>query len=219
MTKGSASAASDAGPNSRDLILDAARSLVTSQGYDGMSVSDLCARSGLPASSIYYHFGNKLGVLAALLDRTFQELHAQFPNPASFREGDPLDRFEAWVTTACASLDRRPDYLRLLLAVSVGRHKDTEMVRSTVRRIRDYAHTSWAEALTPVFAPDGGTENEELVDRLAVLGRAMTDGLAVTNSFDGLSYSAHVAPFVAMVRALAAETDRAVPVTSDAAGA
>lgn len=88
MTKGSASA-SDAGPNSRDLILDAARSLVTSQGYDGMSVSDLCARSGLPASSIYYHFGNKLGVLAALLDRTFQELHAQFPNPASFREGTP----------------------------------------------------------------------------------------------------------------------------------
>ncbi|MFJ8790649.1 TetR/AcrR family transcriptional regulator [Streptomyces sp. NPDC102462] len=219
MVKGNDSALSGAGSGSRDVILDAARSLVTSQGYDGMAISDLCAQSGLPASSIYYHFGNKLGVLAALLERTFQELHAQFPNPSSFRGLEPLERFETWLTTACASLDRRPDYLRLLLAISVGPHKDTEVVRNTVRRIRDYAHASWVDALTPVFAPHGGEENEAFVQQLAVLGRAMTDGLAVANSFDGMSYSAHVAPFVSLVRGLADQGGRAVGVTSDVGGA
>lgn len=195
--EGSASAA--AGQNSRDVILDAARELIANNGYDGMVISDLCARSGLPASSIYYHFGNKLGVLSALLDRTFGELHAAFPEPSSYDPGDPLERFEAWFTAACRSLDQRPDYLQLLLAISVGPHKDAGVVRDTVRRIRDYAHASWVDALTPIF----GDEDAAFVDKLAILGRAVTDGLAVTNSFDGMSYSSHVAPFVALIRGLA----------------
>lgn len=204
MAKGDGSAASAGGPSSRDVILDAARNLIAANGYDGMVISDLCAQSGLPASSIYYHFGNKLGVLAALLERTFAELHAALPNPSTFDDQEPLERFETWFTAACRSLDQRPEYLRLLLAISVGSHKDTPPVRDTVRRIRDYAHASWVEALTPIF----GEDEPVLVDQLAVLGRAMTDGLAVTNSFDGMTYSSHVAPFVALVRGLAQQRGR-----------
>lgn len=173
-----------------------------------MAISDLTARSGLPASSIYYHFGNKLGVLAALLERTFEELHASFPNPSSFDDHEPLDRFETWITTACQSLDQRPEYLRILLAISVGPHKDTEPVSNTVRRIRDYAHASWVEALTPIFAPNGDAADMVFVDRIAVLGRAMTDGLSVTNSFDGVTYSSNVAGFVSLIRGLAEQRDR-----------
>lgn len=175
-----------------------------------MAVSDLCAQSGLPASSIYYHFGNKLGVLAALLERTFDELHALFPDPSSFDGREPMDRLEAWFTAACRSLDRRPDYLRLLLAVSVGPHKDSETVRSTVRRIRDHAHASWVDALTPIFAPSGDEDGKVLVEQLAVLGRAMTDGLSVAHSLDGTRYSSHVAPFVSLIRGLARQHGREV---------
>ncbi|WP_345603915.1 TetR/AcrR family transcriptional regulator [Pseudonocardia adelaidensis] len=203
MVRASNSASTAAGSSSRDLILDAARDLITSRGYDGMAVSDLCAQSGLPPSSVYYHFGNKLGVLAALLERTFEEFHALFPNPASFGERDPVARLEAWFTAVCNALDRRPDYLRLLLAVSVGPHKDSETVRVTVRRIRDHAHASWVEALTPIFAPDGDADGQAFIAQLAVLGRAMTDGLSVANSFDGATYSSHVAPFVSLIRGLA----------------
>jgi hypothetical protein len=76
-------------------------------------------------------------------------------------------------------------------------------VRNTVRRIRDQAHASWVDALTPIFAPGGEKDGTVLVDQLAVLGRAMTDGLSVTNSLDGATYSSHVAPFVALIRGLA----------------
>ncbi|MBB2939854.1 AcrR family transcriptional regulator [Amycolatopsis bartoniae] len=203
MVRDSGSAPAAAGVSSREAILNAAHALVSEKGYDGMAISDLCAQSGLPASSIYYHFGNKLGVLAALLERTFEELHALFPNPSSFDGRAPLDRFEAWFSAACASLDRRPDYLRLLVAISVGPQKDADAIQATVRRIRDYAHASWVDALTPIFAPHGGKNNEALVQQLAVLGRALTDGLSVANSFDGASYSSQVASFVSLVRGLA----------------
>ena len=170
-----------------------------------MAISDLSAQSGLPPSSIYYHFGNKLGVLAALLERTFDELHALFPNPSSFDELEPLERLEAWFSAACGSLDRRPDYLQLLVAICVGPQKEAESVRATVRRVREYSHASWVDALTPIFAPNGGKNNEALVQELAVLGRALTDGLSVANSFDGMSYSSKVAPFIALVRGLAGQ--------------
>ncbi|HUQ56062.1 TetR/AcrR family transcriptional regulator [Lentzea sp.] len=209
MVRQSGSAPTAAGMNSRDVILNAARALVGEKGYDGMAVSDLCAKSGLPASSIYYHFGNKLGVLAALLERTFEELHTLFPSPSAFDDLAPLERLEAWFSAACRSLDERPDYLQLLVAIGVGPQKDAEAVQATVRRIRDFAHASWVDALTPVFAPEGDRADKELVEELAVLGRALTDGLAVANSFDGVSYSSEVASFVALVRGLARHRDYA----------
>lgn len=196
-------AAPTAGSSTQDNILNAARRLVGDKGYDGMAISDLSALSGSPPSSIYYHFGNKFGVLAALLEKTFDEMHALFPNPSSFDDLPPLERLEAWFAAACSSLDERPDYLRLVIAISVGPHKDAEAVQQTVRRIRDYAHASWVAVLTPIFAPDDGKGDEALVEQLAILGRALSDGLSVTNSFDGVSYSSQVAPFVALIRALA----------------
>ena len=189
--------------NSRDLILDSARELISANGYDGMVISDLTARSGLPASSIYYHFGNKMGVLAALLERTFAELHASFPSPSSFDDLPALERFERWLRAACASLDARPEYLRLLLAVSVGSMMEEDAVRSTVRRIREHALGSWGEALGPVVQLAGGEGPDASLAELAVLGRAVIDGLAVTASFDGVSYSSHVDAIVGLVRAIA----------------
>lgn len=184
------------------MILDAAQHLVSMRGYDGMVISELSAQSGLPASSIYHHFGSKLGVLAALLDRASQRFHASFPNPSSFDGHPPLDRFELWFTAACASLDDHPEYLRLLIAVVVGSHSDADEIRSTVCRIRDQAHASWVDALSPVF-DTGSQESRRLIEQLAVLGRAVTDGLSVSSTVDGTAYSSQVDPFLALIRGLA----------------
>lgn len=167
-----------------------------------MVISELSARSGLPASSIYYHFGSKLGVLAALLERASAQFHASFPSPSSFDGHPPLERFELWFTAACTSLDIHPEYLRLLLAVVVGSHSDTDDVRLTVNRIRNQAHASWIDALTPIFDSQTG-DSRRLVEQLAVLGRALTDGLSVSAAIDGTTYASHVDPFVALIRGLA----------------
>lgn len=192
--------------SSRDQILDAARALIAVHGYDGMTISDLSAASGLPPSSIYYHYDSKLGVLAAMLERTFEDLHASYPAPSSFDLDPPFERFERWFTGVCASLDARPDYLRLLLAVCIGSHAEVPAVRDVVSRIRAHAHQSWLDVLRPVFeAADtagSGGQDEAMLHQLAVLGRAVTDGLSVSTTFDGSTYSSHVAPFVALIRSL-----------------
>lgn len=194
--------------SSREIILDSAQELVSTLGYDGMVISELTARSGLPASSIYYYFGSKLGVLAALLDRAAEQFHASFPSPVAFDDLPPFERFERWFSAACTSLDSRPEYLRMLLAVVVGSPLEDDEVRSTVERIRAQAHATWVDVLTPVFRRDGSPEEDRLVEQLAVIGRALTDGLSVRLTVDGASYTSHVATFVAMVRALASARSR-----------
>jgi AcrR family transcriptional regulator len=193
----------DQAVDSRELILATAQTLIAQSGYDGMAVSDLCQATGLPASSIYHHFGSKMGVLAALLERAFTETHAVMPNPSAFA-GEPMQRFESWFTAACDALDQRPEYLRLLLAVSVGSQDHNEDVRATVQRIREYGLASWVEVLTPVFSGES-EEAQERIQSLAVIGRSLTDGTAVAQSFEHATYASQVKPFVALIRALAAQ--------------
>ena len=53
------------GAESREKILDAAERLLSQRGYTGTTISQLSKDSGLPVASIYWHFNNKVGVLAA----------------------------------------------------------------------------------------------------------------------------------------------------------
>jgi AcrR family transcriptional regulator len=53
----------------RERILEAAAELFAQRGYAGTGVDRLAERSGIAKTAIYYHFGNKEGLLAAVLDR------------------------------------------------------------------------------------------------------------------------------------------------------
>ena len=56
------------GDMSRQKILEAALDIAAERGYDGASVALVTERTGLPASSIYWHFKNKDQLLAEALD-------------------------------------------------------------------------------------------------------------------------------------------------------
>ena len=53
------------GDESRQAILEATLSIAAERGYDGTTVALVQEATGLPASSIYWHFGSKDQLLAA----------------------------------------------------------------------------------------------------------------------------------------------------------
>src|SRR3954467_12146339 len=59
------------GEASRQRILDAAAEIAGERGYDGTSINLVSERSGLPASSIYWHFTDKDDLIAAVIERSF----------------------------------------------------------------------------------------------------------------------------------------------------
>ena len=59
------------GEASRQRILEAATTIASERGYEGTSIGLVSERSGLPASSIYWHFKDKDALLAAVIEHSF----------------------------------------------------------------------------------------------------------------------------------------------------
>ena len=60
------------GEQSRQRILDAATEVATERGYEGTTISLVSKKSGLPPTSIYWHFADKDDLIAAVIERSFQ---------------------------------------------------------------------------------------------------------------------------------------------------
>jgi AcrR family transcriptional regulator len=56
------------GPQSRREILDAAARLLKTQGYRATTLRDIAETVGMKAGSIYYHFGSKNEIVAAVMN-------------------------------------------------------------------------------------------------------------------------------------------------------
>ncbi len=67
MTKRRAPAASPQ-PDTRAKILGASLALFVVDGFRGTSVRDIASQVGVTQPTLYYHFGSKDGILAALID-------------------------------------------------------------------------------------------------------------------------------------------------------
>jgi AcrR family transcriptional regulator len=65
------------GADTRTRVLQAADALIARHGYDGFSIGDLVAASGVSSGSIYHHFGAKDAVLAALLLTAVEQYQEQ----------------------------------------------------------------------------------------------------------------------------------------------
>src|SRR5271169_3984024 len=92
---------------SRERILDAATELFAARGYAGAGVDRLAQRSGIAKTAIYYHFGNKEGLLAAVLDRAATQW-IEAIQVAARQAGDPLGRLDRAVAGMRAMLDEKP---------------------------------------------------------------------------------------------------------------
>ncbi|QTN45670.1 TetR family transcriptional regulator [Ectopseudomonas mendocina] len=58
----------------RALLLATARKVFTERGYADTSMDDLTAQAGLTRGALYYHFGDKKGLLAAVVQQIDSEM-------------------------------------------------------------------------------------------------------------------------------------------------
>ncbi len=77
----------------RTKILDAARELFATAGYEAVTMREIAARIDYSPTAIYLHFKDKRAVLRALCDRDFAALGERFAGIA--RLADPVERLAA----------------------------------------------------------------------------------------------------------------------------
>jgi AcrR family transcriptional regulator len=156
------------GEQSRELILDATERLMATRGYAATSISDIRKACGLPPSSIYWHFGSKEGVLAAVMERGAQRFFAAIPTSED-ADGQlaVLSRLQA----------QHPGFLRLFYILSMER-SDDPAVAEMVRRVRDTALTRFRDVISHLLPPDAPAgKADRVVHELTAFAVALSDGV------------------------------------------
>jgi AcrR family transcriptional regulator len=163
------------GESSRELILDATEKLMATRGFAATSISDIRKACGLPPSSIYWHFGSKEGVLAAVMERGAQRYFAAIPS-----EADP----EGQLAAAANQQAHHPDFLRLFLLLSLERSDDPG-VAQVVRRVRDTAITRFRDAIARLLPADVPKQKAaRVVSEVAAIAVALSDGIFLADHLE-----------------------------------
>jgi AcrR family transcriptional regulator len=156
------------GENSRELILDATERLMATRGYAATSINDIRKACGLPPSSIYWHFGSKEGVLAAVMARGADRFFAAIPTS---------EDVEGQLAVLSRLQSQHPDFLRLFYMLSLERNNDPA-VAAVIRRVRDTAIGRFRDAIARLLPADAPpSKAERVVTELTALAVAISDGV------------------------------------------
>jgi AcrR family transcriptional regulator len=166
------------GARSREAVLDAAEHLMAEHGYDAATVAALVDEAGVPASSIYHYFGSKEGVLLAVMQRGAERFFELLPD-VDRRLPSQAEHLRALVEAVAATLERNPDFLRILVVMATQPVNAEEgEVHRAVNRVREMALARLRDQMQVVFGLDSATAD---ADRLARFALAAFDGAFVAS--------------------------------------
>ncbi len=169
------------GERSRQRILDAAAHIAAERGYDGTSIALVSERSGLPASSIYWHYGDKDALIAAAIEHSFGEwLASATALPPSTPESTRASRLVAMMQRTANGLKISRAFLRLGMLLSLEYRDEERSARRMFLQVRNEAYRRTVASFTELF-PE---LDESAVRQLVRFSMAMADGLFIAGEFD-----------------------------------
>ena len=105
----------EAGTDTQERILQAALAAFSENGFEGAKTREIAARAGVPLGLLQYHFGGKLELWRAAVDRSLGELRAGLdailadPQPADERE-----QLRLLIRGHVHFVARNPSFVRLM---------------------------------------------------------------------------------------------------------
>jgi AcrR family transcriptional regulator len=170
------------GEESRQRIVAAAAQIAGERGYEGTSIALVSERSGLPASSIYWHFRDKDQLIAAVIEQSFERwlegMRAWVPaRPGATRH----ERLSASFRRTAKALTDAPHFLRLGLMLALERRPEEATARTMFLQVREQAYQGIVAAYAAFF---DGELDARAVRSLATFTIAAADGLFIAHEAD-----------------------------------
>jgi AcrR family transcriptional regulator len=171
------------GEKTREIILEAAAKLLVRSSASGMAMSELVKATGVPASSIYWHFGSKDGVVSAVIETGVQRWLQQFPDPPAW-QATGEEGVRAVMEAFISSLKKDSQFIKLLLKVGL---EFSEQENECVRIVRDARAKTISYAvsvLSPFFGSMPAMQAKAAAVRVARKLMALADGISITQSLE-----------------------------------
>lgn len=162
------------GEVSRERILQVAIELFTRKGYAGAGVDHVAVRAKIAKTAIYYHFGNKEGLLSAVLERLASEWIDGI-RAVSTGEHGPIERLDRVLAGMRVLVEERPWISKLfqLMALEVAEGKPE--IRRTLHEISARSVTACSEQFAAALRI--GTRDADVMARV-LLGQMNSLSLA-----------------------------------------
>jgi AcrR family transcriptional regulator len=114
MSEATQRAEAEAPPGARDLLLETASAIMREGDVVDISLSELSLRSGLNSALVKYYFGNKAGLMKALLDRDMQDIVSSV-DALMAKDMDPESRLRRHLGAMVDTYYKTPYLNRLLM--------------------------------------------------------------------------------------------------------
>lgn len=179
-------------PNRRDAILAAACEHFGRHGFRGASLRDIARDAGVSLTLLNHHFGDKAGLLSAVVIANRPILRQRADALERLRKTglgafDLRDLVHAWAGAAFDAAERREglQFLRLVARMM----DDTAPETATLRRQMDDASVSFIDALTACYphASRRAAATASLCVSACLLRCLTSDGLVATDGDAGRS--------------------------------
>lgn len=108
------------GAPTRDAILAAAQANFAEHGFDGANVSAIVAQAGTTKPMLYYHFGSKEGLFAAVLEAVYAGMRA-YETSLALDDLAPADAMRRLVQASFDYHAAHPDWIRLISIANIHR--------------------------------------------------------------------------------------------------
>ena len=131
----------EARPETRALLLEAAKQMLHENGLAGLSTRDVAFTAGVPLSQIHYHFGSKQGMVLAL----FEYMNEQLLDRQNALFSDTTLKLSQQWDRACDYLeaDIKSGYVRVLQELIAAGFAD-----AAVAKVVRAGITGWVDLIT-----------------------------------------------------------------------
>jgi AcrR family transcriptional regulator len=159
----------------RERLLDAARSVFASSGFHGASVEEIASAAGFSTGALYSNFGGKEDLFLVLMEREIEE-HSREIAAAVARSASVVERAAGGAQVWMAMIEREPELLLLFTEFWAYGVRDPQMrpkVAASFARAR--------ELLTVLIADSARELDLELeipAEQLSVAIDALAEGIA-----------------------------------------
>ncbi len=169
------------GAETRQRILDTALDLIASNGYSATSIAKISKAAGVRPASIYWAFGSKEGLLAAVMERAAERWFATELKSAPTDSPVDIKRaLQHWT----ASISGRPGFLRLLLVLSLERRDGNPEILVAAQRVRKQARHTLVRRLEQFIPIKDRARRRADARQLANLVMMLLDGVFVSRQVE-----------------------------------
>jgi AcrR family transcriptional regulator len=171
------------GERSRKAIREAALQLMAKVGYAGTSISAIAKASGLPASSLYWHFGSKKGLLSSVAEDSAARWFGFIPSWKELRGPTP-ERLDAMLRAIFRELERQPEPVRLILMLYLELGQSDPKAVGIIRRMRKSVLAKLRPAIEALLEHDESPRKQMRIDDLCNFTLSYCNGCFIDHQID-----------------------------------